>query len=451
MSVHELLCKRAEEKRPIRVGMIGAGRYGAMYLAQSRFIPGIQIVSIADLNLEKARKALLSSGYPPGSIIVAKSSGEINDAANRGVIALTTDSGKLIESELDVMIEVTGTVEAAAKHAWCALESGKHVVMVSTEADALVGLALQKKAEEKKVVYSFGYGDEPAELCEMVDWVRSSGFQVVCVGKYIEYTPEKRHCNPSNVWDFKKSYSKQLTDTLNAKMFSSFVDGTKTLTECCCAANACGLVPPRGGMQFPPLEYDDMANQLIPKSEGGLLDYCDTVEVPSNFYHDGRPVTKHLRWGVFITYKAYSDYVAGFLSDFRDEKRVIVDKTGYYGFMYRPTHILGLELNKSVASVALFGLPTGCPKGFTADMVAVAKKDLRPGESLDGPGAYTTYGQLLPAKESLQNRYLPTGFSENVKVIRPVAKDKILTYDDVSIDESLFSYKLRKQIEAGKL
>jgi len=450
MSVHHLLCKRAEEGKPIRVGIIGAGRYGAMYLAQSRFIPGIQIVAIADLDVEKARKSLLNSGYDAGSIVVVKSGSEINDAAKRGKISLTADSDKLIQSELDVVIEITGTVEAATKHAWCALDSGKHVVMVSAEADALVGCALQKKAEERKVVYSFGYGDEPAELCEMVDWARSSGFKVACVGKYIEYTPEKRHCNPSNVWDF-KGYPKELSSQLNAKMFSSFVDGTKTLTEACCAANASGLVPPWGGMKFPPLEYDQMPNMLRPKSEGGILDSCETVEVPSNYYHDGRPVTKHLRWGVFITFKACSDYAAGFLTDFRNEKRVMVDDTGHYGLMYRPTHILGLELNKSVASVGLFGLPTGCPEGFTADMVAVAKKDLQPGESLDGPGAYTTYGQLVPAKESLQRQYLPTGFSEKVKVIRPVKKDTILTYADVSIDESLFSYKLRKQIETGKL
>ncbi len=450
MSVHELLCKRAEQGKPIRVGMIGAGRYGAMYLGQSLFIPGIQIVCVADLDLEKAKKALLTAGYPEGSIVAAKSAGEINDAARNKKVAITTDSNQLIQSELDVMIEITGTVEAATHHAWCAMDAGKHVVMVSTEADALVGLALQRKAEEKKVVYSFGYGDEPAELCEMIDWARSSGFQVACVGKYIEYTPEKRHCNPSNVWDF-KGYPKELSSQLNAKLFSSFVDGTKTLTECCCAANASGLVPPWGGMKFSPLEYDDMANKLIPKSDGGLLDSLDTVEVPSNYYHDGRPVTKHLRWGVFITFRAYSDYVAGVLAEFRDEKRVIVSSTGRYGLMYRPTHILGLELNKSVASVGLFGLPTGAPKGFTADMVAMAKKNLVPGESLDGPGAYTTYGQLVPARESLQNRYLPTGFSERVKVIRPVAKDTILTYDDVEIDQTLFSYKLRKQIEAGKL
>jgi len=452
MSVQNLLLKRAEEKNPIRVGLIGAGRYGAMYLAQARFIPGIEIVAIADLDPEKARNNLLRSGWDADSIASAKSGGEINDAAKKGRVSVTTDSAALIESDLDVMVEITGTVEAATRHAWNAMDSGKHVVMVSTEADVLTGVALQKKAKDSGVIYSFGYGDEPAELCEMIDWARSSGFEAVCVGKYIEYTEAKRHANPSNVWDFKKNYTAEqiASGELNAKLFSSFVDGTKTLLECCCAANASGLIPPTGGIEFPPLEYDDMANVLRPKSDGGILQQSGTVEVPSNFYRDGTPVKNHLRWGVFISFKAQSEYAASFLTDFRDEHRVMVDDSGYYGLMYRPTHILGLELNKSIASVALLGLPTGCPESFVADMVNVAKKDLAPGDMLDGPGAYTTYGQLVPAEESLKNKYLPIGFSENVKVVRPVKKDATLTYDDVEIDETLLSFKLRKEIEAGK-
>jgi predicted homoserine dehydrogenase-like protein len=223
------------------------------------------------------------------------------------------------------------------------------------------------------------------------------------------------------------------------------------LTEACCAANATGLIPPSGGMKFPTVEYDDMASKFRPTSDGGILQRCGTVEVPSNYHRDGTPVKRHLRWGVFISVKALSDYAAGFLTDFRNENRMMVDTSGHYGIMYRPTHILGLELNKSIASVALLGLPTGCPKTFVADMIAVAKRDLRRGEMLDGPGAYTTYGQLVPAEESLRGRFLPTGFSENVKVIRPVAKDSILTYDDVEIDKNMFSYKLRKAIEAGSI
>jgi predicted homoserine dehydrogenase-like protein len=452
MSLYDLLCKRAEKGNPIRVGLIGAGRYGAMYLAQTRFIPGVQVVGIAELDLERAKKNLLRCGCTEESIKTARSSGDINDEAKRGRIALTTDYEHLIHADLDVIVEITGTVDAASRHAWEALDAEKHVVIVSTEADALVGVALQRKAEEKGVVYSFGYGDEPAEMCEMIDWARTSGFTVACVGKYIEYTPEKRYVNPDTVWEFKKNYTKEqiASGELNAKLFSSFVDGTKTLTEACCAANASGLVPPRGGMRFPTIEYDDMANMLRPKSEGGVLDHAGTVEVPSNFHPDGTPVSKHLRWGVFISVKAGSDYASSFLTDFRNENRMLVDSSGSYGIMYRPTHILGLELNMSIASVALIGMPTGCPKSFTADMIAVAKKDLKPGDMLDGPGAYTTYGQLVPAEESLNGRYLPTGFSENVKVIRSVAKDSILTYDDVQIDENLFSFRLRKDIEAGK-
>jgi predicted homoserine dehydrogenase-like protein len=285
-----------------------------------------------------------------------------------------------------------------------------------------------------------------------VDWAKVSGFEVACVGKYIEYSDEKRHANPDTVWKYKPIYTKEqiASGAVNAHMYSSFVDGTKTLTEACCASNACLLLPPRGGMKFPALEYDDMANMLKPKAEGGILDYNGTVEIPSNFHHDGTPVKKHLRWGVFIAVKACSDFASDILIDFKKEKRVEVDDTGRYAIMYRPTHVLGLELGKSIASTALFGVPTGCPTAFVADMVSVAKKDLNPGELLDGPGGYAVYGQLLRADESMQHKYLPTGLTEKTKVIRPVKKDAILTYDDVEIDQNLFSYKLRKGIEKGE-
>lgn len=453
MSLHTLLCKREEEKRPIRIGMLGAGRYGAMFLAQSRFIPGMEVCGVVDLNLEKARGACISAGWSKESVITANSTGAINDETRkgRGGIVLTDDADKLIQADLDVIIEVTGTVDAASRHAWSAFENGKHVVIVSTEADALVGVALQKKAQEKGVVYSFGYGDEPSEMCELVDWARVSGFEVACVGKYIEYTHEKRHANPDTVWKF-KGFSKEQVESgaLNAHMFSSFVDGTKTLTEACCASNACLLIPPRGGMRFPVLEYDDMPNMLKPKSEGGVLDHNGTVEIPSNYHLDDTPVKRHLRWGVFISVKACSDYASNILVDFKNEKRVEVDDSGRYAIMYRPTHVLGLELGKSIASTVLLRVPTGCPTAFVADMISVAKKDLNPGELLDGQGGFAVYGQLVPADESIQNRYLPTGLTEKTKIIRPVKKDTILTYDDVEIDENLFSYKMRKAIEKGE-
>ncbi len=452
MSLHRLLCKRAESNNPIRIGLVGAGRYSAMFLAQAKFIPGMQIVGVADLNLEKAQKTIVRSGWPKESLKVTKTSDAINAEAARGRIALTEDAEELIHADLDVIVEMTGTVDAASRHVWTALNDGKNVVNVSAEADALLGLALQRKAEEKGLVYSYGYGDEPAEMCEQLDWAITSGFEPVCIGKYIEYTPEKRYVNPGNVWDYKKTYTKEqiASGDVNAKMFSSFLDGTKTLTETCCAANAFNLIPPKGGMKFPTLEFDDIVDSLKPKSEGGILDHSGTVEVPSNFHRDGTPVKKHLRWGVFMTVKARSDYACSVLRDFSNEKRMIVDSSGEYGLMYRPTHILGLELSKSIASSVLIGVPTGCPHTFVADMISVAKKDLKPGEMLDGPGAYALYGDLVPAEESLKNKYLPTGLTENIKVVRPVAKDRIITYGDVELDENMFAYKLRKEVEQGK-
>lgn len=260
MSLYNLLMERKASNNPLRIGIIGAGRYASMYLAQSRFIPGTQIVGIADINLEKTSDYCRRVGLAEESIATAKDANVINDLAKKGKIALTEDAEALINADLDVIVEATGTVDAATRYAWSAFDAGKHVVMVSAEADALLGVALQQKAEENGVVYSLGYGDEPSELCELIDWARISGFEVACVGKYIEYTPEKRYVNPETVWQNKTNLPNELiaSGDLNAKMFSSFMDGTKTLTEACCAANAARLIPPKNGMTFPTLEYDDL-------------------------------------------------------------------------------------------------------------------------------------------------------------------------------------------------
>lgn len=452
MSLHKLLCLREKENNPIKIGVIGVGRYGTMFLSQSRNIPGMKIIGVADIDAEKASINCIRAGWNEENVAMVNNSNTINDLSKKNKISVTDNAENIINADLDIIIEATGTVDAAARYAWSAFEAKKSVVMISAESDALLGVALQRKAKENGVVYSFGCGDEPAELCEIIDWSRTSGFEVVCIGKYSDHIPEKRYVTPGTVWEYKTDYSKELLDSgdLNDYLYSSFLDGTKTLTENCCAANASNIIPPKNGIHFPAMEYEDMANLLRPKSDGGILEHSGTIEVPSRFHKDGTPVNSHLRWGVFVSVKACTKFAQDVLIEFKNENRIkVVDDSGNYAIIYKPTHILGLELGRSVASVGLFGLPTGCPSVFVADMVSVAKCDLKPGDLLDGPGAYTVYGQLIPADESLKNNYLPTGLTENVKVVRSVSKDSIIKYDDVEIDNNLFSFKIRKSIEKG--
>ena len=444
MSLYHLLQQRAKAGKPIRIGIIGAGTFGTAFIAQVRTIPGMQLVGIAELDLEKAREACLKTDWPEEAIHFGDSVAAINDGARRGRITLTSDAKELIQAELEVIIEVTGVVEAGTWHAWSALEAGKHVIMVNVEADALLGKALRKKADEKGLVYSMAYGDQPAVICELIDWARTAGFEVVCAGKGTRYQPEYRYSTPETVWKYFGFSEEQLASgKYNAQMYNSFLDGTKSAIEMCAVANASGLVPQKGGLQFPPVGADDLAQILKPKSAGGILEHSGTVEVLASENRDKTPLKHHLRSGVYVVFRTQSDYARGLLSHYG----LPTDSSGEYAALYRPAHLIGFELGISVASAALRGEATGSTDLFVADVVSAAKKDLKPGDILDGEGGYTVYGRLVQAAESLKSKYLPVGLNRHARVVRPLTKDSILTYDDVKLDDSQFSYKLRKTIE----
>jgi predicted homoserine dehydrogenase-like protein len=444
MSLYHLLQQRAKSGKPIRIGIIGAGTFGTAFISQVRSIPGMQLVGIAELDLEKAREACLKTGWSEEAIHFGDSVAAINDGARRGRITLTNDAKELIQAELEVIIEITGVVEAGTWHAWNALDAGKHVIMVNVETDALLGKALRKKAEEKGLVCSMAYGDQPAVICELIDWARTAGFEVVCAGKGTRYQPEYHYSTPETVWKYYDFSEEELASgRYNAQMYNSFIDGTKSAIEMCAVANASGLVPQKGGLQFPPVGADDLARILKPKSAGGILEHSGTVEVLASENRDKTPLKHHLRSGVYVVFRARSDYARGRFSHYG----LSTDSSGEYAALYRPAHVIGFELGISVASVALRGEATGSTDLFIADAVSAAKKDLKPGDILDGEGGYTVYGRLVQAAESLKNKYLPVGLSRHAKVVRPLTKDSILTYDDVKLDDSQFSYKLRKTVE----
>jgi len=444
MSLYSLLQRRMETGKPIRVGVIGAGKFSSMFLAQVRITPGMQLVGIAELVPEKARQACLRTGWTEESVSFGDSTAAINDGARRGKVILTSDSSQLIQADLDVLLEITGVPEAGAYHAWSALEAGKHVIMVNVETDALLGVALKKKAVEKGLVYSLAYGDQPALICEQIDWARTAGFDVVCAGKGTRYQPEYHYSTPETVWKY-YGFSEELVASgdYNPQMFNSFLDGTKSAIEMCAVANAAGLTPQKCGLQFPAVEIEDLPEVLKPKSAGGILEHKGTVEVISSENRDNTPVKRNLRWGVYVIFRAPTEYAKRCFSEYG----VSTDSSGEYAVLYRPNHLIGLEVGISVASAALRGEPTGSPSSFVADVASVAKKDLQPGDILDGEGGYAVYGRLTPAGESIKGKYLPIGLSNKAKVIRSVAKDSILAYDNVEIDTSLFSYKLRKKVE----
>jgi predicted homoserine dehydrogenase-like protein len=372
----------------------------------------------------------------------------VNDLVAAGKVAIVDNAEHLLNADLDVVVECTGLTGPGAYHAWTALDTGKHVVMVNVETDVLLGNVLHQKAESQGLVYSMAYGDQPAIISEMVDWARCAGLEVVCAGKGTRFQPEYRYSTPDTVWEHMGFTPQQVeAGGYSPQMYNSFLDTTKSAIEACAVCNANELLPQACGLHFPAIGPEALPTVLRPATEGGILEHSGTVEIVASENRDGTPIENNLRWGIFVVFKAGTPLVRRFfhMHDF------LCDPSGEYGAFYRPFHMIGFELGISVASAVLRGEPTGSTIGFTADVAATAKKDLHPGDMLDGEGGYTVFGRLVPARDSVLSRYLPIGLAHGVRVLKPVAKDSVVTYDDVVVDGSSFACRLRRQQESALL
>jgi predicted homoserine dehydrogenase-like protein len=425
MNLHRLLSARAESGRPVRVGLIGAGKFGTMFLAQARVTTGLHVVGVADLAPERARANMASAGWSDEQMAASDPAAALSSGATH----VGDDAMALIASGgLEVLVEATGDPGAGVRHALAAIEHGRHLVMVNVEADVLAGPVLAGRAERAGLVYSLAYGDQPALICELVDWARAAGFEVVCAGKWTRYLPHFHQSTPSTVWpNFGITAGQAAAAGMNAKMFNSFVDGTKSGIEMAAVANATGLEPQSRGLSFFPCGIDDLPYVLRSSQRGGQLERGSTVEVISDLERDGRLVRGAHRQGVYVTFEAPGDYTKACLAQYG----VTVDPSGEIAALWRPFHLIGLELGISVASAALRGEPTGSPTGFRADVVATAKRDLAPGETLDGEGGETVWGKLMPAPASLAAGALPIGLAHGVRLTRGVAADDVVAFSDV--------------------
>ena len=443
MALHNLLRQRAEEDNPIRVGVIGAGKFGSMYLAQARRTPGINVMGVADLAPERAREALRRVGWTDDQFDATS----FDDAVATGKTFITEDSEGLVAADgLDVVVDATGVPAVGIRHALLAATHGRHIVMVNVEADVLAGPLLARKVEAAGGVYSLAYGDQPALIAEIVDWARASGFEVVAAGKGTKYLPEYHESTPDTVW---AHYGQNLTPEeaaaagLNSQMFNSFLDGTKSAIEMAAVANATGLTPAPEGLSFPPCGTQDLAHVLRPSEEGGVLNHKGQVEVISSSERDSREVVNDLRWGVYATLEAPD----GFVRECFAQYGLTSSADGRYAAMYKPYHLIGLELGISVANAALRGEATGAPDAWRGDVVATAKRDLNVGDVLDGEGGYTVWGRLLPAEDSLSIGGLPIGLAHNVTLKRNIGKGERISWNDVEIDETSEAYRIRRELE----
>ena len=428
MNLYAKLLERKE--KPLRIGLIGAGKFAAMYLAQVPKTPGIRLVGIADLAPDNARANLARVGWSQEAIQRTR---------------VSDDWRKLVSSpEVDIVIEATGNPPAAVEHALEAFRNGKHVVMVTVEADAFCGPLLAKKAKEAGVVYSLAYGDQPALICDLVDWARAAGFPVVAAGRGHKWLPHFAQSTPETVWGHYGLTPEQArVGGLNPKMFNSFRDGSKPAIETSAVCNATGLTPAPEGLLYPPGAIDEIPALMRPRAEGGVLHHKGQVEVISSLDKSGKAIPYDIRFGVFVVFEGETDYIQRCFSEYG----VKTDPSGRYACLYKRWHLIGLEVGISVASVGLRGEPTGCPTGWRADAVAFAKKELKPGELLDGEGGYTVAGRLMPAADSLAKDCLPLGLAHGWKLLRPVAAGQPVRWSDVAVDASSTAVRARREME----
>ena len=441
MSLFAKLQRRAADNHPIRVGLIGAGKFGSMYLAQVPRTPGVHLVAIADLSPDAARANLARVGWADERSRATS----IAEAMQLGSTHLGDDWQALVRHPgIDVVVECTGNPIAAVDHCLAAFAQRKHVVNVTVEADAFCGPLLARRAAEAGVIYSLAFGDQPALICDLVDWARTCGFPVVAAGRGHKWLPHFAQSTPETVWGHYGLTPEQAArGGLNPKMFNSFLDGSKPSIESTAVANATGLGVPSDGLRYPPASVEDIPCVTRPISEGGVLERRGMVEVISSLQADGRQIPYDIRMGVWVTVEAETDYIKHCFEEYNAH----TDPSGRYFTLYKRWHLIGLEVGQSVASVALRGEPTGVPTAWGADVVATAKRDLAPGEMLDGEGGYTVWGKLLPAATSVAMGGLPLGLAHGVKLLRPVKQGQSLCWDDVQMDTSTQAWRSRREME----
>ena len=414
MYLHSKLQTRSE---PIRVAFIGCGKFVSMFLAQYNQLEKIVIDTIIDINEDQAKKNCLNSGLTKDTI---------------SNINFVNSLDQVLDRNIEIFIEATGNPIIGTVHAKKIIDKKKHIILVNVEADITCGKYLSDLAFKNNVVCSMAYGDQPSLILEQIEWARLNGFEVTCAGKGTKYHPSFEYSTPDTVWGH-YGLTKERAENesgMNPKMFNSFLCGDKSAIEMCAVSNAADLKCPDNGLTFPAIGVYDIAKTMIPKSEGGVIDYDGQVEVISSIDLDKKDVPHDLRWGVYIVLKAQNEYVKNCFKDYG----MVTDPSGNYSAIWRPYHYVGLELAQSIYSVALDNKATGFTKNYNADVAAIAKKDLKIGDKLDGEGGFCARGRLITSQKSKKENILPLGLSDNAIVKKNINKDELIKLSDVELN-----------------
>ena len=442
--ISQLLAQRAADANPIRVGIIGTGKFGAGLVAQISQMQGMEVAAIADINAHNARYAYVASGAPPEEIRTAETGAELEDAIRAAKPAIVEDGLALGDCEsIDVIVESTGLPDVGARHAFHALSNRKHVVMVNVEADVTVGAFLRRTADAAGVVYTMVDGDQPAVTWNIVEWARSLGLEIVAAGRgTICYADDFEGTPDTAAERFGFSQEHIERRTINLKMFNSFRDGTKAQVEMTALANAAGLEPDVRGMHEPSVNLEEIPIRFSLREEGGLLSRQGVVELANSVAADGKSLLPNpIRMGVFAVVRSEHPFTREDLA----YHGCHVGGEGRNFLLYRPYHLVAVPAPLSIARAVFFNAANGsCAPTPTAECITVAKRDLRAGEELDGGGGYTVVGQCEKANVARHEGLLPLGLADRATLKREVAKGEAIGYEDVLLNEGSFVLKMRR-------
>ena len=335
MNLHRLLKQREADKKPLRVALLGAGKFGSMFMSQAARTPGLRLVAVADLSPGRARAALTRVGWPAAALNAESTA----DALKNGKVYFTDDTDAVIASpDVEIVVDATGQAAAGIEHVLACCEHGKHIIMVNVEADALAGPLLARRARGRHRLFA---GLRRPARADLRNGRLGARLRLRGHGRRqgTKYLPEFHTSTPDTVWPYYGFTAEMVAaGDFNAQMFNSFLDGTKSAIEMAAVSNATGLQPSPSGLHFPPCGVDDLARVLRPREDGGILHHRGQVEVVSSLERDGRPVFRDLRWGVYVTLAADSDYVRRCFKEYG----LVTDPGGNYTAMYKPHHLLGL-------------------------------------------------------------------------------------------------------------
>ncbi len=413
--------RRESERQYLQVGLVGCGQMGSGMVNLTYKMPGLRITAVADLDVERGVQAFKEVGYRDEDIVITEEVRKAQEALERGRVVVTPSSFLLPRIEaLSALVEATGSPEVGAQVAWEGILNGKHVVMLNVETDVTVGWLLKRIADRTGVVYTVSAGDEPGAVIELYRFAKVLGFQVVCIGKGKN--------NPVNFFATPDTCQEEaLRKGMNPKMLCAFVDGTKTMVEMAEVSNATGALPDIPGMHGARVDVPDLAKVYIPRRDGGLFEKDFVVD-----YSTGKVAP-----GVFVVFTTDSPHL-------RQDLRFYAMGDGPYYVLYRPYHLCSFETPISVAKACLFGEPTINSPVFHSEVVAVAKRDLSPGQIVDGIGGFDVFGKIYTFTEAQAKQAVPIGIIQGARVLRSIPRGEVLTYQDVALNEDAFVVRLRR-------